>query len=165
MLGPFYFAKTATLGDLTQASIAFGNVNSSLTFFINYYANLAEFKSVLDRLTTFDASLEAVPPHLSIARTADTASRDFMLSGVEIKLPDGKLLSEPLDLRLAANENVLLSGPSGSGKSTLFRVISGIWPYRDGDVATPEGASVMVAAAEALSADRHVVFGRLLSAP
>ena len=62
ILGPFYFARTATLGDLTQARIAFGSVNSSLTFFITYYSSLADFKSVLDRLTTFDASLEAVPP-------------------------------------------------------------------------------------------------------
>jgi putative ATP-binding cassette transporter len=144
IMGPFYFARTATLGDLTQASIAFGNVNSSLTFFVNYYSNLADFKSVLDRLTTFDASLEAVPPPIAVAHTETVASHDFVLSNVEIRLPDGKPLSEPLNLRLAANENVLLSGPSGSGKSTLFRAISGVWPYRDGVVQVPEGASVMV---------------------
>ena len=82
-----------------------------------------------------------------------------MLSGVEIKLPDGKPLSEPFDLRLVANENVLLSGPSGSGKSTLFRVISGIWPYRDGSVGTPPGASVMV-----LPQKPYLPIGTLLAA-
>ncbi len=144
ILGSFYFARTATLGDLAQARYGFGSVNESLTFFVSYYSSLADFKSVLDRLTTFDASLDAVPAPTAIARTEPVAGRDFVLSGVAIKLPDGKPLSAPLSLRLAANENVLLSGPSGSGKSTLFRAIAGVWPYRDGLVEVPEGASVMV---------------------
>ena len=38
----------------------------------------------------------------------------------------------------------MLTGPSGSGKSTFFRTISGVWPYRDGRIELPEGASVMV---------------------
>ncbi len=144
ILGPFYFARTATLGDLTQARIAFGSVNSSLTFFITYYSSLADFKSVLDRLTTFDASLEAVPPPIAMAHAEVGKSGDFVLSNVQIRLPNGRPLSAPLNLRLAANENVLLTGPSGSGKSTLFRAISGVWPYRDGVVEVPTGASVMV---------------------
>ena len=144
ILGPFYFARTATLGDLAQARYGFGSVNESLTFFVTYYSSLADFKSVLDRLTTFDASLDAVPAPTAMARTQPAAGRDFVLSGVEIRLPDGEPLSAPLNLRLAANENVLLSGPSGAGKSTLFRAISGVWPYRDGVVEVPEGASVMV---------------------
>lgn len=144
LMGAFYFTRAITLGDLSKAAIAFGQVNSSLTFFVNYYSALADFKSVLDRLTTFDASLEAVPPAPTIAPIASEASRDFRLSHVQIRLPDGSPLSEPVDLRLAANENVLMRGPSGTGKSTLFRVMSGVWPYRDGTVTVPAGASVMV---------------------
>ena len=144
ILGPFYFARTATLGDLTQASIAFSSVNSSLTFFVNYYSALAEFKSVLDRLTTFDASLDAVHPPIPLVRSEDGRASDFVLSNVHLRLPNGKALSDAVSLRLAANENVLLSGPSGTGKSTLFRAISGVWPYRDGSVEVPADASIMV---------------------
>ena len=144
LLGAFYFARTVTLGDLTKASIAFGQVNSSLTFFVNYYSNLADFKSVLDRLTTFDASLDAVPPMPASAPASGATSQDFVLSNVRIRLPDGTPLSEGVNLDLAANENVLMAGPSGAGKSTLFRVMSGVWPYRDGTVDMPADASVMV---------------------
>ena len=159
LLGPFYFARTATLGDLTQASIAFGQVNSSLTFFVNYYSNLADFKSVLDRLTTFDTSLEAVAPPAALVRSPAAQHTDFVLSNVRIRLPDGRALSEPLSLSLAANENVLVTGPSGIGKSTLFRAISGVWPYRDGSVQIPENASIMV-----LPQKPYLPIGTLLAA-
>ena len=143
LLGPFFFARIVTLGVLTQTRVAFGQVNSSLTFFVNYYSSLAEFKSVLDRLTTFDASLEAVPAAVPLIRSPEQKS-DFVLSNVRLRLPDGKSLSDGVSLRLAANENVLLSGPSGAGKSTLFRAISGVWPYRDGTVEVPADAKIMV---------------------
>ena len=144
IMAPFYFTRVVTLGMLTQARIAFGQVNSSLTFFVNYYSSLAEFKSVLDRLTTFDAALAAVPPAVPLVRSPSVAPGDFVLSHMQVRLPDGKLLSDPIDVRFAANENVLLTGPSGTGKSTLFRAISGVWPYVDGTVEVPSDASIMV---------------------
>ncbi|MCX8254777.1 ABC transporter [Beijerinckiaceae bacterium RH AL1] len=143
ILAPFFFAKIVTLGDMTLTLQAFGMVNSALTFFITYYDNLADFRSVLARLTTFDASLAAGAPVPEVAHPVEP-TRDFVLSGVSLDLPDGSPLLKPFDLRLAANENVLVVGPSGSGKSTLFRAISGVWPYGDGKVAAPAGAKVMV---------------------
>ena len=143
ILAPFFFAKIVTLGDMTLALDAFGMVASALTFFVTYYSNLADFRSVLARLTTFDASLEAGAPAPEVAHPSEP-TRDFVLTGVSLDLPDGQPLLKPFDLTLAANENVLVTGPSGSGKSTLFRAISGVWPYGDGKVAAPAGAKVMV---------------------
>ncbi len=54
---PFYFAGKIQLGVLLQVARAFGNVNTSLTFFITYYAGLADFRAVLDRLTSFDDAI------------------------------------------------------------------------------------------------------------
>ncbi|MDR3463468.1 MAG: ABC transporter ATP-binding protein/permease, partial [Beijerinckiaceae bacterium] len=144
IMGPFYFLRTITLGDLSQASIAFDNVNSALTFFVESYSALADFRSVLDRLTTFDTSLSVAPPIRPAAPQPGAARSDFVLSGVSVTLPDGRPLLTRFDLRLEPHENVLLMGPSGSGKSTLFRVLSGVWPYVDGQVSPPEGAKVMM---------------------
>ena len=55
---PFYFAGTIPLGVMTQTAGAFARVEGALTFFINYYTSLAGFKSVVDRLTSFDAAID-----------------------------------------------------------------------------------------------------------
>jgi vitamin B12/bleomycin/antimicrobial peptide transport system ATP-binding/permease protein len=142
---PFYFAGTIQLGVMTQTADAFGRVADALTFFVTYYTELAGFKSVVDRLNSFNAAIGQAQalgdagPALVPAEAPQVALQD-----VHIALPDGRRIVEAKDLALASGENVLLTGPSGSGKSTLFRAISGIWPYGDGRIRIPAGAHVMV---------------------
>lgn len=143
-LGAFFFAHKLSMGNLSQAAIAFFSINSALSFFISYYTSLAELRSVLDRLATFDAAIDSIVLLDAGHRTPVVGGRDFILAGVQIRLPDGTVLSDPLSLRLKAGENVLLTGPSGTGKSTLFRVIANVWPYWSGMIETPQAASVLV---------------------
>lgn len=144
---PFYFAGKIELGVMTQTAVNFGQVASALTFFITYYMSLAGFKSVVDRLISFDQAVAEAstlegrgPAH--VATPAN--SRQVALDHLGINLPDGRHIIDVEKLVFAGGERVLLSGPSGSGKSTLFRAISGIWPYGQGRVLVPEGANVMV---------------------
>lgn len=142
LTAPFYFLGQIQLGVMTQTARAFSSVEQALTFFITYYTSLAEFKSVLDRLSSFDAAIDAAdratPPPAQ-----ESASPDIALAGLELRLPDGRRVVEA-DLTLRRGEATLLSGPSGSGKSTLFRALAGVWPYRDGVVSTPLGARLML---------------------
>jgi vitamin B12/bleomycin/antimicrobial peptide transport system ATP-binding/permease protein len=143
----FYFAGKIPLGVMTQTAGAFARVEGALTFFINYYTSLAGFKSVVDRLTSFDLAierakaLEAAGPTRAMGPFGTAAVR---LENLLIALPDGQRIVEVTDLSFTAGERVLLAGPSGSGKSTLFRVVAGIWPFGQGRVEIPEGAHVMV---------------------
>jgi vitamin B12/bleomycin/antimicrobial peptide transport system ATP-binding/permease protein len=148
LTAPFFFAGTIQLGDMTQTQDAFSKVSDALTFFIDYYTQLANFKSVVDRLSSFDdaieqaCALEAAGPERRPAPAV--ARQEIGLEKVDIALPDGRHIVSAKDLAFARGENVLLTGPSGSGKSTLFRTISGIWPYGEGRIRIPEGATVMV---------------------
>jgi putative ATP-binding cassette transporter len=144
---PFYFAGTIQLGTMTQTAGAFARVEGALTFFINYYNSLANFKSVVDRLTSFAGAIErakALGTEGPARVTAAAAEASVALGNIEIALPDGRRIVEAKRLAFAAGESVLLAGPSGSGKSTLFRSISGIWPFGEGQIRVPDGAVVMV---------------------
>ncbi len=143
---PFYFAGKITLGVMTQTARAFGSVNDALTFFVTYYVSLADFKAVLDRLISFDASIEGAQAQSDAKPSAPAAAapEHIGLEDVTLRLPNGRVIVKDVNLQLTPNESMLLTGPSGSGKSTLFRAISGIWPHGDGAVTTPADAQLML---------------------
>jgi vitamin B12/bleomycin/antimicrobial peptide transport system ATP-binding/permease protein len=68
---------------------------------------------------------------------------ELVLKDVDVRLPNGQLLLEDVDLTVHRGESVVLQGASGSGKTTLFRVLAGIWPYGRGRIGIPEGARVL----------------------
>ncbi len=143
---PFYFAGRIQLGVMTQTASSFGRVESALTFFISYYTSLAQFKSVLDRLTSFDRTIDTAREQSERARILSRAGgKDLAIDDLTLSLPDGRRIVHVDRLLLEAGRSVLLTGPSGSGKSTLFRAIAGVWPHATGSVALPEGASLMLA--------------------
>jgi vitamin B12/bleomycin/antimicrobial peptide transport system ATP-binding/permease protein len=140
---PFYFAGRFKIGVLTQTAAAFGEVESALNFFVRYYVYLADYRAVLDRLTSFDAAAAAADELISRPAARPGASAGLSLD-VALSLPDGRRIVEAKGVGFAPGVSVLLSGPSGSGKSTLFRAIAGVWPYYDGVIATPKDEAVML---------------------
>src|ERR1700730_9066488 len=142
---PFYFAGKITLGIMTQTARAFFQVDEALTFFVTYYVSLAEFKAVLDRLTSFEhAIVNAKTPGFAPKASADAARKTLDIEGLNLRLPQGPDIVSAANLRFAANEPVVLTGPSGSGKSTFFRAISGIWPYAGGAITLPAEAKILL---------------------
>ena len=143
---PFYFAGKIQLGVMSQTAGAFGRVEGALNFFVNYYASLADFKAVLDRLTSFDQTIEdarAVGRDKPIV-TRPTDASAIAVSRLSVSLPDGRKILDESSFELPARHATLVTGPSGSGKSTLFRALSGLWPYGHGVVDAPSGARVML---------------------
>jgi putative ATP-binding cassette transporter len=143
VVAPFVLIGQIKLGVVRQVLDAFGEVESALNFIVNYYTYLADYRSVLDRLASFDAATERADELMSRPAAQLIKGADFTLD-VALSLPDGRRIVEAKQIRLAAGESVLLSGPSGSGKSTLFRAIAGIWPYYEGTIGAPRGASLML---------------------
>ena len=144
---PFYFVGKITLGVMMQTLQAFSSVQSSLTYFMDSYTSMADFAAVVNRLTTFEADiararlLGLTPPH--IHHLASRGS-DLVLQGLSVNKPDGGTIVSAPSLTLQRGQSALVTGPSGSGKSSLFRAISGIWPFGDGNVSPPEGASLLL---------------------
>lgn len=146
IVAPFYFGGQVTLGIMTQTASAFGRVETALSFFIDRYSTLAEYKAVVDRLTSFEASIDKAGDQRdasAIAAKAEGAG-DLTIPALSLALPNGAPLVDVAGLALRKGERTLLTGPSGSGKSTLFRAIAGIWPFGKGEVDIPKGADVML---------------------
>ncbi len=143
---PRYFAGSIHLGGLMQTASAFGQVQDSLSWFVNAYAQLAEWRATVERLTAFHHALErarsAVKAGSGLATAAGTGP-GFAAHGLRIDLPDGQALLPAVNIDFAPGERVLVNGPSGSGKSTLFRVLAGIWPFGSGVVKKPPHAQLL----------------------
>ncbi len=148
VISPAYFAGAVQLGGLMQTASAFTSVQTALSFFVNAYRQLAEWRAVIARLDGFNVAVETAQaaattePAIAIAPRAgkDRVEIDDLL----IRLPQGTPLVAADDITVAAGERVLVTGPSGAGKSTLFRAIAGTWPFGAGSILVPKGAKIMV---------------------
>ena len=146
VVSPAYFAGTIQLGALTQTAGAFNSVQTALSFFVDTYVRIAEWRAVIERLAGFDASIahaHALTTHRPSIAVAPVATKDVRLDGIEVALPSGKPLVAADGIAIAPHEQVLVTGPSGSGKSTLLRAIAGIWPFGKGTVSVPQGAKAL----------------------
>ncbi len=135
---PRYFSGLIKLGTLMQIANAFGTVQDALSWFINSYQDIANWRASVDRLTSFDQAIaEAVASGEGGISVVPAPQASLSIEHAVVETPDRKPLITA-DATIAEGEHVLLAGPSGSGKSTLFRVIAGIWPYGAGQILLPQ---------------------------
>jgi putative ATP-binding cassette transporter len=135
---PRYFFGTLQLGGLMQTADAFGQVQGAMSWFLNSYAVLAQWRAIVERLTTFHRAIVLARAASGEGLTTIAGPADAVaLHGVTIALPNGAKLLQDADLTFSRGTSVVVSGPSGSGKSTLFRAIAGIWPFGSGQVRRP----------------------------
>jgi putative ATP-binding cassette transporter len=138
---PRYFAGKMQLGGLTQTAGAFGRVQGALSWLVDHYPALADWRAIVERLTSFhNAIVDARAQSSQGFAMEPSPDGDLHLSDVTIALPNGTTLLDGADLTLTAGHSVVVTGRSGSGKSTLFRAIAGIWPFGHGRIAVPDNA-------------------------
>lgn len=140
---PGYFSGKFELGGLMQTAAAFDQVQTSFSYIINSYTDLAQWAAVVDRLAQFRDTMQTANQVAGGLAMAPSPEPAVSLENVAIDLPTAApLLAVPrLDFR--AGRSTLITGPSGSGKSTLFRAIAGIWPFGSGNVRIPTDARLM----------------------
>src|SRR5215510_3602421 len=128
---PRYFDKTIQLGGLMQISSAFNQVQDALSFIISSYTEIAEYQSVVQRLSGFRARMDDIvaerqsPQPIEIEHEGTGVEVDML----DFNLPNGELLRSDISLAASPGEALLINGASGLGKSTLLRAISGLWPF------------------------------------
>jgi putative ATP-binding cassette transporter len=148
---PRYFAGALSFGTLMQIADAFSSVSDSLSWFINNYDTLVEWRATVNRLREFKRVMRQ--PHLKESVSPGTEHGGINLHYVDesrlvthnlmLALPDGETLANVRDIALAPGSRWLVRGPSGSGKSTLLRALAGLWPFGNGSIDAPVGARMM----------------------
>lgn len=140
---PRYFSGAITLGGLMQISSAFGQVQSALSWFIDAFGQLAEWKASVNRLSSFhSAILDMKKEQAGISITHNNVGA-ILIEQVSLELPNGIKLTEKFDAIIHDGERILVSGPSGCGKSTLFRAMADIWPYGSGTIEIPASKKLL----------------------
>lgn len=136
VLAERYFSGHITMGTLTEVSMAFASVQGALSWLIDNFNTLAQWRAAAQRLADMDVALQRTTAQLPLQHAQSGNTLD--IHGLELHLPIGKVLLQGVAMHLPPGVNVLIAGPSGSGKSTLLRALSGIWPFAKGRVQLPE---------------------------
>ena len=141
---PGYFAGDISFGTLMMVVGAFNQVQSSLRWFIDNVATIADWRATLLRVMALRDAVEALDdapaegddrPRIRVVRNSDPV---LELVGLSVALRGSAVRIEGGDLRLAQGERLLLLGGPDSGKSTLFRALAGVWPWGAGEIRLPE---------------------------
>ncbi|MEX3985434.1 ABC transporter ATP-binding protein/permease [Paraburkholderia sp. EG287A] len=148
---PRYFAGVFSFGTLMQISDAFSTVSESLSWFINNYDTLAQWRATVNRLCEFRRVMQL--PHLKESVSPATGHSGINLHYVDeskltthkltLALPNGETLASVRDIAVKPGSRWLVHGPSGSGKSTLLRALAGLWPFGNGSIDAPVNARMM----------------------
>lgn len=139
---PRFFAGQISFGVLNQIRLGFLKLAEAALWFVFTYAQLAEFISQLERLSTLQASFARL--------TADPGSLErrsgapVLLDAKHVLSPTGEVLLAGATFDIPQGCSVAITGPSGAGKTTLLRLLSGLWSKADGRVVVPDDGVVFV---------------------
>ncbi|MEB2283735.1 MAG: hypothetical protein B6D46_15815 [Polyangiaceae bacterium UTPRO1] len=144
LAAPAYFAGHLTLGKITQVGFAYGQVSGALTWFVNAYQEIAQWRASIQRLAAFADVMAVTSTELAEAKHLEVARSDegtLRLHDVVLHKPDGRPLIRAVGA-IRPGESIALVGPTGSGKTTLFRALAGLWPFGVGRIEVPTGAQL-----------------------
>lgn len=143
---PNYFNKVFKLGGLVQTLSAFSRIQDALSFFVNSYVPIAEWRAVTRRLITFlnhmhEAELNATNRNHFVVTHENLHQIEAI--NVTIETPQGDVLLKDIHEILRHGTNYIIKGDSGIGKSTFIRTLAGIWPYGSGRLSLPENKKIL----------------------
>ena len=143
---PRYIAGSITLGILVQTAQAFQQVTSALSWPVDNLARRAEWRASADRVLVLYRALQGLTHDLAHldgrAIVLETASKpNLVFRKLSIANPGGELILAAFNAEIELGERVLIAGDSNAAVK-LFKVVAGLWPWGEGRVELPSGATI-----------------------
>jgi putative ATP-binding cassette transporter len=143
---PNYLSRAFRLGGLMQTLQAFGKIHDSLSYLVDSYTIIAEWRAVIRRLTTLLFNLDTADNIAEMGvnfHHQKKETNNITVNNLSIEKPDGTSLLKDFHHEFQHGHHTLIRGQSGIGKTTLIRVIAEIWPFGSGDITLPKDLNVM----------------------
>jgi putative ATP-binding cassette transporter len=143
---PGYFDGELTFGALMMVVGAFNQVQSSLRWFVDNLAQIADWRATLLRIVSFRDALptvETIGEKVGRIDVVDAGSDKLVLEGLGVALPDSCATLDQPRVEVSPGERIQILGQPGSGKSTLFRALAGMWPWGIGTIQLPPRETMM----------------------
>lgn len=143
---PNYFSKVFLLGGVMQSLRAFNSIQEASAFLVNSYTEIAQWRAINQRLTTFLNHLQDIDETVThedkvIYHKQDNAG--ISAKNISIYTPQKQPLLLDINQQFVHGKNYVIKGMSGLGKSTFLKTVAGIWPYAAGEITMPANKKVM----------------------
>ena len=110
---PRYFSGAVPLGAVTRVAGSFNQVQSSLSWFVNNYAELANYRAQVERLATFHRAIVAARAMETKGATIETAPGGALeIEDLTLALPGGEKLLEHASLEIRPGQSTVITGRS-----------------------------------------------------
>ena len=122
-------AGATTPGSLMGANLLLNKLMGPFDHLVGSWKHWITAYAAWQRIHQSLANKPPLPPAFS-----ETAVPGLVVSGAELRLPDGRMLLHCINLQLAPGTLAVLNGPNGAGKSSLLRLLAGVMAPSSGTV-------------------------------
>lgn len=143
---PAYFQGTMSFGELMVISGAFNQVQQCLRWFVDNFANIADWRATMLRVATFRITVlqtDEIGQDASRIAFEDSKDQTIRIDDLHIASTSGSLKLSETHIEMNPGDRVLITGENSEEKALLFRAIGGLWPWGSGKITRPHSEAIM----------------------
>jgi vitamin B12/bleomycin/antimicrobial peptide transport system ATP-binding/permease protein len=121
-------------------------VQSSLRWFVDNLAQIADWRATLLRIVSFRDALPAVETigaETGRITIVDAGAEKLVLDDLAVALRGECATLDQGRVEVGPGERIQILGKPGAGKSTMFRALAGMWPWGEGTIQLPPRDAMM----------------------
>ena len=143
---PGYFDGELSFGALMMVVGAFNQVQTSLRWFVDNLAQIADWRATLLRITAFRdvlPTVEAIGEEAGHITLVEGQAEQLVLDDLGVALPDECATLDQARVEVSPGDRIQILGAAGGGKSLIFRALAGMWPWGVGTIQLPPREAMM----------------------